>query len=481
MFENITVVELSRMIRKKDVKPSEVCADFLARANKTEPKINAFITHTPDNVIQRAKELDEEIITPETSPVFGLPIAVKDNICTIDMPTTCASKMLENFRPTYDATVVSRLKEQGAVIMGKTNMDEFAMGASGETSAYGRVYNPHDLTRSPGGSSCGSAAAVAAGSVPFSLGSDTGGSIRQPASFCGLVGYKPSYGAVSRYGLLAYANSFDQIGSICRTVSDVALLTTAIAGHDTHDSTSNPAFVADFSSIEEFNVKGKKIGILKECFANGIDDEVYAAVMSVKKTYESLGAEIIEISIPSIENSLPAYYTIALAEASSGLSKLDGIRFGYRTSNYTDMDSLYINSRTEGFGDEVKKRIIIGTYLLSAGNYEVYYKKSRIIQSMIRDDFSNAFKECDILLTPVTPKTAYPFGQKETDPAALYLGDICTVPVNMAGLPAISIPCGKDSENLPIGVQLIGNKFKDADLLGFACAFERENNLKFGG
>jgi aspartyl-tRNA(Asn)/glutamyl-tRNA(Gln) amidotransferase subunit A len=353
-------------------------------------------------------------------------------------------------------------------------MDEFAMGAESDTSFSGPVRNPHNEHYSPGGSSGGSAAAVAASSAPLSLGSDTGGSVRQPAACCGLVGYKPSYGAVSRYGLIAYAGSFDQIGPICKNVTDAALLMAAIAGHDALDAMSHPQAVFDFASINNFCVKGKKIGILRECFTEGISGEVREAVMSAVKAFESLGAETADVTVPNIEHSLPAYYAMALAEASSGLSKLDGIRFGHRVASCPDIDSLYVNSRTEGFGEEVKKRIIIGTYLLSAGNYEIYYKKARIIRAMLRDGFAAAFSQFDILLAPVMPKAAHALGQRETDPAALYLSDICTVPVNLAGLPAISVPCGKGAGALPIGVQLIGRWLGDADLLGFARAYEQE-------
>ncbi|MCL2568683.1 MAG: Asp-tRNA(Asn)/Glu-tRNA(Gln) amidotransferase subunit GatA [Oscillospiraceae bacterium] len=477
MFERMSATELARLIHQKEAKPSEICKAFLARAKELEPKINAFTALETEAVLAQAEVLDAVTITEDTPVLFGLPFAVKDNICTADMPTTCASKMLRNFCPPYDATAVARLREQGALLVGKTNMDEFAMGPNSESSIFGRTYNPHDLRCSPGGSSGGSAAAVAAGMVPLSLGTDMGGSIRKPASFCGLVGYKPSYGAVSRHGLITASGSFDQIGPICRTVSDVALLTAAIAGYDALDSMSNPQFVSDFSGLETFYVKGKTVGIVKELFGEGVSDDVRAAILATAKVYESLGARVVEISIPELAYSLPVYHTIAMAEASSNLAKLDGVRFGHRSESASDVDSLYINSRTEGFGDEVKRRILIGTYLLSAGNYELYYKKARVLWGMLREAFQTAFETCDFLLTPAAPKTAPVYGQKETDPAVLYVNSICTSSMNIAGLPALSVPCGIDSEGLPIGAQLVGRRFADADLLGLARVFERESGF----
>ena len=484
MYEKISVSALSRMIRNKEVKPSEVCADFLSRIDRFEPEINAFINIDRTAVIRCAKELDEK--EPD-GILFGVPIAVKDNICMQGLPTTCGSKMLENFRPPYDATVISRLQKQGAVILGKTNMDEFAMGASTETSFFGATRNPCDPTRTPGGTSGGTAAAVASAMSPCGLGSDTGGSVRQPASFCGVVGYKPTYGAVSRYGLIPYAGSFDHIGSMTRTVTDAALLMAAIAGHDPMDATSNPRFIPDFSviQIEKFDVRGKRIGILKECFADGISDDIRAAITNAAETYKKMGAEPVDISIPAIERSLSAYYIIALAEASSNLARFDGVRFGYRSADCGDngggdIEALYVNSRTEGFGTEVKKRIILGTYMLKAGNYDAYYKRARISQIMLCEQFKAAFEKCDIMLAPVTPRSAYKIGEKESDSARLYLNDVCTVPANIAGLPAISVPCAKDADGLPIGVQLLGRKFDDARLLAFARAFERELEMAGG-
>ena len=468
-----TVTELSSMIRHKELKPSEVCAAFLDRSKELNTKMNAFITLDADAAMNRALELDKEPITPNTPAMFGIPVALKDNICTEGTPTTAASKMMENYYSPFEAATVTLLKEQGAVIMGKTNMDEFAMGSSSETSFFGPVKNPHDLDRVPGGSSGGSAAAVASGMSAVALGSDTGGSIRLPAAFCGVVGYKPTYGAVSRFGLFGYASAFDQIGPIARSVSDAALLADVICGHDPRDAVTNPLFVPDFSGIDAFSVKGKKIGVPVECF-EGVDDDVSRELNSAIALYKSLGAEVEEFSMPMLKNSLPIYYIIALTEGSANLARFDGVRFGHRSDNYDDVDSLYTNSRTEGFGDEVKRRIWLGTYLLSAGNVEIYYNKAQIARAMLRDQFNEAFAKYDAMFTPVAPTPAFRFGETQVGPA-MYTTDICTVPVNLAGLPAITIPCVKDK--LPIGFQLIGRRFEDADLLGFARAFERESGI----
>ena len=478
MFERMSAGELSRLIRAKEAKPSEICADLLARAGETEPKVNAYITLGGDAAMTRAKELDDVPVSAETPAMFGIPVAVKDNICTKDMPTTCASKMLSNFRPPYDAGVVTRLREQGAIILGKTNMDEFAMGSSCETSFYGATRNPHDLERVPGGSSGGSAAAVAAGSAVVALGSDTGGSIRLPAAFCGAVGYKPSYGAVSRYGLLSYASSFDQIGPIARTVTDAAMAVSAIGGWDAMDATSSPKFTPKFSEIENFSLKGRKIGIPREYFSEGIGDDVRKAVIERAEACRSLGAELVDISLPMVKHSLSIYYIIASAEASSNLAKYDGIRYGYRAEGFEDLDELYTKTRTEGFGDEVKRRIMLGTYVLSSGYYDAYYKRARIAQAMLRDEFKRAFEQCDVILTPVSPNTAFRIGERIDDPIAMYMTDICTVSVNIAGLSAISVPCARDSAGLPISLQLIGKRFEDGELLGFARAIERETGLE---
>jgi aspartyl-tRNA(Asn)/glutamyl-tRNA(Gln) amidotransferase subunit A len=429
-----SAVELSHLIRRRELKPSEVAVAFLARYEETK-ELNAFITVDKEAVLRRAKELDETPITPETHPLFGLPVAVKDNIATKDLPTTCASKMLENFRPPYDAAVVTRLLDAGAVILGKTNMDEFAMGSNGAKSFFGPVINPRsEAGAPPGGSSSGSAAAVAAKSAPLALGSDTGGSIRLPAALCGVVGYKPSYGMVSRDGLFAYAGSFDQIGPIARTVTDAALLASAIAERP-----------IDVPSIENFSVKGRKIGVLKECYSGVVDKAV--------KIYKTLGAEVVEISIPLAAECVPIYCIIAFCEASSSLSVYDGVRFGHRSQAEGD---IYTNSRSEGFGAEVRRRIWLGTYMLSAGKYEQYYKKARIAQAMLRDAFDSAFSRCDALLAPVSPHSPR-HGEVQS------LRDKCTVLANLTGLPAIAVG----------NRQLIGKRFDDETLLGFARAFEK--------
>jgi aspartyl-tRNA(Asn)/glutamyl-tRNA(Gln) amidotransferase subunit A len=473
MYNN-SLTELSRMIKNKEIKPSELCAAFLSRYSEIEPKVNAFITLDREAVMQRAKELDEIPVTPETPVLFGIPVAVKDNICTKDMRTTCASKMLGDFIPLYDAAVITKLKEAGAVIMGKTDMDEFAMGSTCETSYFvrenkkGRVANPYNYDHVPGGTSGGSAAAVASGSAAAALGSDTGGSVRLPAAYCGLVGYKPTYGAVSRHGLIAYAGSFDQIGPITKTVGDAALLTSVIAD-DFID-------FGNIKDIKDIDMKGKRIGVIKECTGDGVLDvpQVYNAL----EVYKSLGAEITEISMPSVKESLSVYYILAMAEASSNLAKYDGVRFGWRAENPGDannandansgLEGLYINSRAEAFGDEVRRRILLGTYILSTGRYELYYKKAKAAQAVLCGEFKRAFEQdgFDVLFTPVARGAAPKFGGGNIE-----MFDKCTVPANIAGLPAVSAPCGF-SDGLPVGFQLIGNRFDDANLLGFARAFE---------
>ena len=465
------VSELSRMVHQKEIKPSELCAGLFSRCDNVEPKINAFICLDREAAMQRAKELDEIPITPQTSRLFGIPIAINDNICTRDMPTTCASKMLKDFRPPFNATAVSRLCEQGAVIMGKTNMDEFAMGSSGETSIFGPARNPHDTGRVPGGASSGSAAAVAAGSAVLALGSDTGGDVRLPAAFCGTVGYKPTYGAVSRYGLISYAGSLDQIGTLSRTVSGAALLASAIAGHDPMDATSNPGFIPDFSGIEEFDVKNKRIGVIKECF-DQLPDDMYKGINVAKEIYKSLGAIVEDVSLPMINHSLPIHYIIALAEASSGLAKYDGVRFGHRCDKFDDIDSLYVNSRTEGFGAAVKQRIWLGTYLLSGPNIDAYYKRARIAQAMLREQFKDCLAKYNVLLTPVSPITAFRFEERPNN-STIRLTHKFTAPVNAVGLPAVSLPCSKDRSGMPVNFQLIGKWFDDSALFGFARALER--------
>ncbi|MCL2357244.1 MAG: aspartyl/glutamyl-tRNA amidotransferase subunit A [Defluviitaleaceae bacterium] len=472
MIHTKTAVELCGLIRGKELKPSEVCESFLSRCDENP---GAYLHLDKDAVLSQAKELDNAAITSETPALFGLPVAIKDNICTKGVPTTCASKMLENFVPPYDATVVSRLKDSGAIILGKTNMDEFAMGCVERTMNAGGA--SHDPARAPGfEGTCGSrdvspvlggAAAVAATSAPVAVGSDTGGAIRLPAAQCGVVGYRPTYGAVSRYGLMAYAGSFDQIGLIAGNVSDAALLASVIAGHDSRDSKSVPGVALNFSQIENFDMRGKKIGMLSQCF-NGVDADVAQAVGDAAKVYESLGATVEEVSVPLVEHCLPVFYIIALGEASSNLSRYDGVGYGYRTANAGSLDELYVNSRTEGFGATVKQRLWLGTYLLSAGNYEKYFEKALVARAMLAAQFKAAFEKYDFLLSPVSPKAAH--GHDESPGATdVAKQERCTVPASLAGLPAVSIPCGT---NKSVGVQLIANRFNDADLLGAARVLE---------
>ena len=407
----------------------------------------------------------------------GIPVGIKDNICTEGITTTCASKMLYNFVPPYDATVTKRLKNEGAVILGKLNMDEFAMGSSTESSYFKKTKNPYDLTRVPGGSSGGSAASVSADLVPYALGSDTGGSIRQPAAFCGNVGLKPTYGLVSRFGLIAFASSLDQIGSFTKDVTDCAIVLNAIAGYDKMDSTSVDADKTDYTKALGLPLKGMKVGVPKQYLESGIQTEIKEAVENAIKVYEMLGAECEECSLPLSKFALPAYYLISSAEASSNLARFDGIKYGYRAEEYHGLTDLYEITRSEGFGEEVKRRIMLGTYALSSGYYDAYYKKAQQVRGLIKRDFAACFEKYDVLLTPTTPTTAYKFGEK-SDPVAMYMGDICTVAVNIAGLPAISIPAGLDKKGMPIGIQLIANSLDERKLLTAAFAYERETGYE---
>ena len=429
--------------------------------------------------METAKLVDEKISCGEKiSALEGIPCAIKDNICTKGIKTTCASKILENFVPPYDATVITKLKSQNPVIVGKANMDEFAMGGSTENSAYHVTKNPHDLERVPGGSSGGSAAAVASGESIFALGSDTGGSIRQPASFCGVVGLKPTYGRVSRYGLVAYASSLDQIGPVTRDVTDCATVLNAIAGHDEMDSTSTSANVPDFTKSLVADVKNLKIGLPKEYFVKGIDSEVEKAVKDAAKVFENLGAEISEISLPHTEFAISTYYLIAPAEAATNLERYDGVSYGERIDG-ADVVEMMTNTRTEKFGEEVKRRIIIGNYALSAGYYDAYYLKALKVRTLIQKDFTDAFKNVDVILAPTAPTAAFKIGEMISDPLKMYLQDVCTVPLNLAGLPGISVPCGFTKNNLPIGFQLIGKALDEETIL--KAAFTYEQNQNFAG
>ena len=471
-MHNKSLRELALGLRNKDFSSVELTQYFLDRieANKD---INAFITVDSDSSLQQAAEADGMLSSDNSRPLTGIPLAQKDIFCTDGMRTSCGSKMLDNFIAPYDATVISKFRQAGSINLGKTNMDEFAMGSSNETSYYGRVLNPWDKNRVPGGSSGGSAAAVAARLAPAATGTDTGGSIRQPASFCGLTGLKPSYGRVSRYGMIAFASSLDQAGPMTRSAEDAAILLQTMSGFDERDSTSVEIAVPDFSVGLENNLQGLKIGMPVEFFNEDLDAEIASITMDALSEYEKLGAKLVEISLPNSHLSVPCYYVLAPAEASSNLSRFDGARYGYRTAEYDDLLDMYKKTRAEGFGEEVKRRIMIGTYALSAGYYDAYYLKAQKIRRLISDDFSRAFEECDVIAGPTAPGTAFRFGEKSDDPVAMYLNDIYTISVNLAGLPGMSLPAGLDSQNLPVGLQLIGQYFDESKLLNAAHRYQQ--------
>ena len=472
-----TIHEYAELLKQRKLSSVELTKQYLARIEKADAQIGSYITVCPDDALAAADKADECIARGEATLLTGIPVGIKDNICTEGITTTCASKMLYNFVPPYDATVTKRLKNEGAVILGKLNMDEFAMGSSTESSYFKKTKNPYDLTRVPGGSSGGSAASVSADLAPYALGSDTGGSIRQPAAFCGNVGLKPTYGLVSRFGLIAFASSLDQIGSFTKDVTDCAIVLNAIAGYDKMDSTSVDADKTDYTKALGLPLKGMKIGVPKQYLESGIQTEIKEAVENAIKVYEMLGAECEECSLPLSKFALPAYYLISSAEASSNLARFDGIKYGYRAEEYHGLTDLYEITRSEGFGEEVKRRIMLGTYALSSGYYDAYYKKAQQVRGLIKRDFAACFEKYDVLLTPTTPTTAYKFGEK-SDPVAMYMGDICTVAVNIAGLPAISIPAGLDKKGMPIGIQLIANSFDERKLLTAAFAYERETGYE---
>lgn len=479
MLYKLTAHEAIELIKKKEVKCQEVVESVLERIRQVEDKVKAYITITEDQALENAKKIDEKIAKGEqVGSLYGLPVALKDNLCTDRIKTTCASKILYNFVPPYDATVVKKLKENDMTLLGKLNMDEFAMGSSTENSAFHTTRNPWDLERVPGGSSGGSAAAVAADEAFFTLGSDTGGSIRQPASLCGVVGMKPTYGRVSRFGLVAFASSLDQIGPLTKDVEDCALAMNIICGHDPYDATSAPVDVPDFTKALVNDVKGIKIGVPKEYMGKGVSEDVKKAIEKALELLKSLGAEYEEFSIPIVEYALPTYYIIASSEASSNLARYDGIKYGYRTQNYDDLIDLYKKTRSEGFGPEVKRRIMLGTYALSAGYYDAYYKKGLQVRTLIKRAFDEAFQKYDVIITPTSPTTAFKIGEKVSNPLEMYMSDICTVPVNIAGLPAISIPCGFDSNNLPIGLQIIGKAFDEETILKVAYTYEQNSGYR---
>lgn len=469
-----TATELSGLLSRRECSAEEAAQSVLGRIHAVEDKVGAYVTVTEELALEQARRIDEQRAAgEELHPLAGIPIAIKDNICTKGVETTCASKMLEHFVPPYDATVMEKLNACGYVPLGKVNMDEFAMGSSTETSYFHQTRNPHDLDRVPGGSSGGSGASVAAGEAFLALGSDTGGSIRLPAAYCGVVGLKPTYGSVSRYGLVAFASSLDQIGPLGRSVSDVAMLYSAICGRDPHDATSAVRDYPDFYTSLKADVAGKVIGLPKEYFGAGVSDTVKEKVMGAAKTLESLGAELKEISLPSTDYALNAYYIISSAEASSNLARFDGVKYGFRAEDYHGLEDMYEKTRSEGFGDEVKRRILLGTFVLSSGYYDAYYKRAKLLQNQIAGEFQAAFSGCDVILTPTAPDTAFRIGENIGDPIRMYATDICTVTVNIAGLPALSIPCGTDPSGLPVGCQLIGAKFREQTLLDTAFAYEK--------
>lgn len=468
-----SAAQLSKMLEAKEISSVELINAAIKRIDEEEKDIGAFVTVVADKAIENAKEIDNKRLNGEKLPkLAGIPIGVKDNMCTKGILTTCSSKMLSNFVSPYDAAVVEKLKENGIITIGKMNMDEFAMGSSTETSYFKKTKNPWDIQRVPGGSSGGSAASVADGEVPFSLGSDTGGSIRQPASCCGIIGLKPTYGAVSRYGLVAFASSLDQIGPFARTVEDTALLFDVIKGHDVRDATSSKFDFGDIISSLNNDIKGVRIGLPAEYFGEGVDEDVKAEVARAAKALEEMGAVVKEISLPSTKYALQAYYIIACAEASSNLARFDGVRYGFRAENINNLNDLYEKSRSEGFGDEVKRRIMLGTFVLSSGYYDDYYNRAKLLQKQISAEFNKAFADCDLLLTPSSPSTAFKIGENINNPLKMYASDICTINVNIAGLPAISLPFGKGNDNMPIGVQLIGPKFSEKLILNVSSKLE---------
>ena len=474
-----TVHELVEMLEKGEVTSEEITKSYFERIKEIDPKVKAYVSLLEEEAIAKAKKVDEDRKAGKTLSKFaGIPIGIKDNMCITGTKTTCSSKMLENFVAPYDATVIEKLNKEDLVYLGKLNMDEFAMGGSTEHSAFFKTCNPWDLERVPGGSSGGSAAAVAADIAPWTLGSDTGGSIRQPASLCGIVGLKPTYGLVSRFGLVAFASSLDQIGPITKDVTDSAMLLNLIAGHDEKDSTSVDVGEKDYTKALVNDVKGMRIGLPKEYLGEGINEEVRDAILAVAKKYEEMGAIVEDCSFEVGQYATSVYYIIACAEASSNLGRFDGIRYGYRTENFDNLKDIYKNSRSEGFGPEVKRRIMLGTYVLSSGYYDAYYKKAQKVRTVIKNAYDELFGKYDLLLTPTSPTTAFKIGEKSNNPLEMYLADICTVPVNIGGLPGISVPCCLDSKGMPIGFQLVGKAFDEETLLRAAYSYEQNTNFR---
>ena len=473
-LNELTAGALGKKIQAKEVSVKEALDATFAAIDEKEESVHAYITLNRDEAYKTADEVQKKIDAGElTSPLAGVPVAIKDNMCTEGLKTTCASKILYNFVPTFSSTAVENLQNAGAIILGKTNMDEFAMGSTTETSAFGVTRNPRDITRVPGGSSGGSAAAVAADECAYALGSDTGGSIRQPAGYCGVVGLKPTYGTVSRYGLIAYGSSLDQIGPLTKDVTDTALILEAISSYDKKDSTSVNRTDTDFTSALVNDVKGLKIGIPGDYFGDGLDPEVASAVKKAADDLKAAGAIVEEFDLSLVKYAIPAYYTIADAEASSNLERFDGIKYGYRAEDFTDLHDLYKKSRSEGFGPEVQRRIMLGSFVLSSGYYDAYYLKALKVKALIKKAFDEAFAKYDLILGPVAPTTAPELGKSLSDPIKMYLGDIYTISVNLAGLPGICLPCGRDSKGLPIGLQLIGDCFRESTLIRTAYTYEQ--------
>ncbi len=469
---SMTIRDMRTALDERKISATELAGEYISNIKKYDDKLQSYITVTEELAMKQAEQAQKLIYDGKAMPLTGIPMAIKDNICTEGVKTTCASKMLENFVPVYNATVMEKLESQNIIMLGKTSMDEFAMGGSTQTSAFAKTKNPYDLNCVPGGSSGGSAAAVAGGLAPAALGSDTGGSIRQPSAFCGVTGIKPTYSRVSRYGLVAFASSLDQIGPIAKNSYDCAMILNAICGYDPHDGTSAKVNVPDFTENLGQSVKGVKIALPKEFFGEGIDSEIKSAVLKAADEYKTMGAEIIECEMPSLKYAVPAYYLLACAEAASNLSRYDGIKYGHRTANAGSYEELIIKSRSEGFGDEVKRRILLGNYALSSGYYDAYYRKALALRQLIREEYAAIFEKCDVILTPTTPTVAYT-PEMTSDPVQMYQADICTVTVNIAGLPAVSTTCGYNANGMPIGMSVIGKKFDEATVLQVSDAFEQ--------
>jgi aspartyl-tRNA(Asn)/glutamyl-tRNA(Gln) amidotransferase subunit A len=473
MMINFSLAELSNALARKEISSVELTQLFLDRARRLNPELNAFVTLDPQASLAQARAADERIARGQAQPLTGIPVALKDILCTKGWLTTCGSRMLSNFVAPYDAHVVEKLRGAGAVNLGKTNMDEFAMGSSNETSHYGPVPNPWDRGVVPGGSSGGSAVAVAARLAPAALGTDTGGSIRQPAAMCGISGLKPTYGVVSRYGLIAFASSLDQCGPMAKSAADLALLLSVVAGFDARDSTSLERASEDYSHALNQPIAGLRIGLPKEFFGDGLAHDVGRAVQAAVAEYQRLGCQVVDVDLPQTRLSVPAYYVLAPAEASSNLARFDGVRYGYRAPQYADLRDMYMKTRAQGFGSEVKRRILVGTYVLSHGYYDAYYLQAQRIRRLIAQDFAEAFQRCDVIMGPTSPTTAFKLGTKTADPVQMYLSDIYTIPAPLAGIPGLSIPCGFGDGKLPVGLQIMGDYFQEARMLNLAHQYQR--------